>query len=70
LNDESADVKAVTSLSIKAANVATQWLELLIQDTRGRLAALKRSKKRIRAIIYTELPLLLSREFSCPSQKD
>ncbi|KAL0401088.1 UNVERIFIED_CONTAM: hypothetical protein Slati_4138700 [Sesamum latifolium] len=48
-NEESADLSSVTSLSVKAANVASQWLELLNQDIRGRLAALKRSKKRVRA---------------------
>ncbi|CAL5385430.1 unnamed protein product [Camellia sinensis] len=29
----------VTSLSVKAASVASQWLELLHQDTKGHLAA-------------------------------
>ncbi|PON34953.1 cation-transporting ATPase [Parasponia andersonii] len=51
-------------LSVKAATVASQWLELLQQDIKGRLSALKRSKKRVRAVISTELPFLLSREFS------
>ncbi|GFY82039.1 cation-transporting ATPase [Actinidia rufa] len=37
-NEESANVTTVSSLSIKAANVASQWLELLYQDTKGRLA--------------------------------
>ncbi|XP_042015872.1 uncharacterized protein LOC121763848 [Salvia splendens] len=63
-SDESANISSVTSLSLKAANIATQWLELLHQDIRGRLAALRRSKKRVRAVINTELPLLISREFS------
>ncbi|KAI3470963.1 hypothetical protein Pfo_027626 [Paulownia fortunei] len=69
-NEESGNLTSVTSLSIKAANVASQWLELLNQDIRGRLAALRRSKKRVRAVITTELPLLLSREFSFNIEKD
>lgn len=63
-NEESANLASVNSLSIKAANVASQWLELLHQDIKGRLAALRRSKKRVRAVIQTELPCLFSREFS------
>ncbi|KAL3524061.1 hypothetical protein ACH5RR_016895 [Cinchona calisaya] len=62
-NEESANLSSVTSLSIQAASVASQWLELLHQDIKGRLAALRRSKKRVRAVIHTELPLLLSKEF-------
>uniref|UniRef100_A0A0E0G0N4 Uncharacterized protein n=1 Tax=Oryza nivara TaxID=4536 RepID=A0A0E0G0N4_ORYNI len=54
----------MTVLSVKAANVASQWLELLQQDIRGRLAALKRSKKRVRNALQTELPYLISTEFS------
>ncbi|VFQ90601.1 unnamed protein product [Cuscuta campestris] len=60
----------VTSLSVKAANVAGQWLDLLHQDIRGRLAALKRSKKRVRAVIHTEFPCLISREFSSNQEND
>ncbi|KAL3653391.1 hypothetical protein CASFOL_003072 [Castilleja foliolosa] len=63
-NDESGNLGSVCSLSVKAANVASQWLELLNQDIKGRLAALRRSKRRVRAVITTELPLLMSREFS------
>ncbi|GER50878.1 hypothetical protein STAS_28219 [Striga asiatica] len=63
-NDESANLGSVNSLSYKAANVASQWLEVLNQDIKGRVAALRRSKRRVRAVIATELPLLLSREFS------
>ncbi|KAG8380973.1 hypothetical protein BUALT_Bualt06G0072100 [Buddleja alternifolia] len=69
-NEESGNLNSVTSLSLKAANVALQWLELLNQDIRGRLAALRRSKKRVRSVITTELPSLLSREFSSNSEKD
>ncbi|KAL9661739.1 hypothetical protein QQ045_026567 [Rhodiola kirilowii] len=52
----------VSSLSLKAASVASQWLELLQQDIKGRLAALRRSKKRVHAVLQTELPHLLSTE--------
>ncbi|GFP86619.1 hypothetical protein PHJA_000805700 [Phtheirospermum japonicum] len=62
--EESGNFKSVTSLSFKAANVASQWLDLLNQDIRGRLAALRRSKKRVRSVITTELPDLITREFS------
>nr|CAN61688.1 hypothetical protein VITISV_024205 [Vitis vinifera] len=51
-----------------AATVASQWLELLHQDIKGRLAALRRSKKRVRAVIHTELPFLISKEF--PSNQE
>ncbi|XP_074368587.1 uncharacterized protein LOC141708726 isoform X2 [Apium graveolens] len=63
-DEDSTDFSSVSSLSFKAANVASQWLELLQQDIKGRLGALRRSKKRVRAVIQTELPLLMSREFS------
>ncbi|CAH9082281.1 unnamed protein product [Cuscuta epithymum] len=62
-NEEPANLSSVTSLSVKAANVAAQWLDLLHQDIKGRLAALKRSRKRVRAVIQTEFPCLISREF-------
>ncbi|XP_021758234.1 uncharacterized protein LOC110723201 [Chenopodium quinoa] len=62
-NEESANGSSVDTLSVKAATVASQWLQLLHQDIKGRLAALRRSKKRVRAVITTELPFLLSKEF-------
>lgn len=34
------------------------------------LAALRRSKKRVRAVITTELPFLLSKEFSSNQEND
>ncbi|CAN6237093.1 unnamed protein product [Urochloa humidicola] len=58
----------MTVLSVKAASVASQWLELLHQDIRGRLAALKRSRKRVRNALHTELPYLISTEF--PSNQE
>ncbi|KAL8539390.1 hypothetical protein ACS0TY_001133 [Phlomoides rotata] len=70
LSDKSADLSTVTSLSSKAANVASQWLELLNQDIKGRLAALRRSRKRVRQVINTDLPLLISSEFSSNIDKD
>ncbi|KAK9283259.1 hypothetical protein L1049_011495 [Liquidambar formosana] len=64
------NLTSVSSLSVKAATVASQWLELLHQDIKGRLAALRRSKKRVRAVIHTELPFLLSKEFSSNQEND
>ncbi|GAU21153.1 hypothetical protein TSUD_10690 [Trifolium subterraneum] len=58
-NEES----SVSSLSLKAATVASQWLELLHQDIKGRLAALRRSRRRVRSVITTELPFQMSKEF-------
>ncbi|XVF24343.1 hypothetical protein REPUB_Repub13aG0119700 [Reevesia pubescens] len=63
-NEESANFTSASSLSVKAATVASQWLELLQQDIKGRLSALRRSKKKVRAVITTELPFLISKEFS------
>ncbi|XP_075500408.1 uncharacterized protein LOC142538985 isoform X2 [Primulina tabacum] len=64
LTHDSANLSSVTSLSVKAANVASQWLELLNQDIKGRLAALRRSKKRVCAVIQIDLPFLMSKESS------
>ncbi|XAR71861.1 hypothetical protein NMG60_11018301 [Bertholletia excelsa] len=69
-NEESSNPVTVSSLSLKAAAVASQWLELLYQDIKGRLAVLRRSKKRVRSVIHTELPLLLSQEFSSNQEND
>ncbi|KAL7108615.1 hypothetical protein ACP275_06G123600 [Erythranthe tilingii] len=69
-NEESGNINSVTSLSVRAANVASQWLDLLNQDIKGRLAALRRSKKRVQAVITMELPLLISREFSSNHDKE
>ncbi|PIA32445.1 hypothetical protein AQUCO_04500207v1 [Aquilegia coerulea] len=69
-NEESVNHASVSSLSIKAATVASQWLELLYQDIKGRLAALRRSKKRVQAVIQTELPFLMSKEFSTTKEND
>ncbi|KAK1400792.1 hypothetical protein POM88_000397 [Heracleum sosnowskyi] len=69
-DEDSTDLSSVSSLSFKAANVASQWLELLQHDINGRLGALRRSKKRVRSVIQTDLPLLISREFSHNQQND
>ncbi|KAK0592447.1 hypothetical protein LWI29_019317 [Acer saccharum] len=69
-NEESTNFTDASSLSVKAASVASQWLELLHQDIKGRLSALRRSKKRVRAVITTELPFLISKEFSLGQDND
>ncbi|XP_024969164.1 uncharacterized protein LOC112508696 [Cynara cardunculus var. scolymus] len=69
-NEESGNISTVNSLSFKAASVASQWLELLHQDIKGRLAALRRSKKRVRSVIQTELPSLVSRELVSDQEND
>ncbi|KAL4334056.1 hypothetical protein GQ457_07G019710 [Hibiscus cannabinus] len=69
-NEESANITCASSLSAKAATVASQWLELLHQDIKGRLSALRRSKKKVEAVITTELPFLISKEFSSNQGSD
>ncbi|XP_022764417.1 uncharacterized protein LOC111309680 isoform X2 [Durio zibethinus] len=69
-NEESTNFASASSLSVKAATVASQWLELLQQDIKGRLSALRRSKKKVRAVITTELPFLISKEFSSNQGSD
>ncbi|XP_019192115.1 PREDICTED: uncharacterized protein LOC109186548 isoform X2 [Ipomoea nil] len=69
-NDETPNPTSVTSLSIKAANVASQWLELLNQDVKGRLAALRRSRKRVQAVIQTEFPCLISKDFGSNQENE
>ncbi|KAK4746946.1 hypothetical protein SAY87_025983 [Trapa incisa] len=69
-NEDSTNLSSVTSLSVKAATIASQWLELLHQDIKGRLAALKRSKRRVHAVISTELPFLISKEFSSDQENN
>ncbi|KAM7276582.1 hypothetical protein ACFE04_018448 [Oxalis oulophora] len=59
-----------TCLTVKAATVASQWLELIYLDVKGRLSALRRSKKRVRAVITTELPFLIAKEFSSNQEND
>ncbi|KAL5991310.1 hypothetical protein ACLOJK_012217 [Asimina triloba] len=61
--DFSPNQESLNSLSIKAANVASQWLELLYQDLTGRLTALRRSRKRVQATITAEFPSWVSHGF-------
>nr|GEX00105.1 hypothetical protein [Tanacetum cinerariifolium] len=68
-NEESGNISTVNSHSIRAANVASQWLELLHQDITGRLSALRHSRKRVQAVIQTELPFLVSKEL-VPNQEN
>ncbi|KAJ8500415.1 hypothetical protein OPV22_010967 [Ensete ventricosum] len=70
IDEFSANRENVDSLSLKAANVASQWLDLLQQDIKGRIAALRRSKKRVRNVIQTELPYLLSKEFTSNQENE
>ncbi|KAJ8647776.1 hypothetical protein MRB53_000799 [Persea americana] len=70
IEEFSPNQETVTSLSVKAATVASQWLELLHQDLRGRLAALQRSRKRVRAVILSEFPCLLSYDFTSNQKND
>ncbi|XP_062218107.1 uncharacterized protein LOC133918310 [Phragmites australis] len=69
-NDHASKHDYMTLLSVKAASVASQWLGLLHQDIRGRLAALKRSRKRVRNALHTELPYLISTEFSSNQENE
>ncbi|KAK1271548.1 hypothetical protein QJS04_geneDACA005831 [Acorus gramineus] len=54
----------ISSLSVKAATIACRWLSLIHQDIRGRLAALRRSRKRVRNTIQRDLPVIFSKGFS------
>ncbi|KAK1265391.1 hypothetical protein QJS04_geneDACA017004 [Acorus gramineus] len=65
----SAHHKSNDTRSVKAATVACQWLDLLHQDIRGRLAALRRSRKRVRTTIQRDLPVLFSKDF-LPNQEN
>lgn len=62
--DFSLNQENTTSLSFKAASVACQWLGLIQQDIKSRLAALRRSKKRVKNAIQMELPFLLTTELA------
>ncbi|XP_058110639.1 uncharacterized protein LOC131253598 [Magnolia sinica] len=68
--DFSANHESISSLSIKAATVASQWLNLLHQDISGRLAALRRSRKRVLATITTEFPSQMPYEFFSSQEND
>ncbi|XP_019438756.1 PREDICTED: uncharacterized protein LOC109344411 isoform X2 [Lupinus angustifolius] len=70
LKEEPSNFTIVSSLSLKAATVASQWLELLHQDIKGRLLALRRSRRRVRSVITTELPFLISKEYENNQEND
>lgn len=54
----------------KVAHLASQWLVLLCQDIRGRLAALSLSRMRVKDVLQIELPSLISKEFSPVKEND
>lgn len=47
----------------KALLVAVEYIKIIYVSNIGLCAALRRSKKRVRNVIQTELPYLLSKEF-------
>ncbi|KAI4370489.1 hypothetical protein MLD38_018840 [Melastoma candidum] len=63
-DEDSTTLSNTDNLSVKGATISSHWLELLHQDIKARLTALRRSKKRVQAVISTELPFILSKEFS------
>ncbi|CAH2074036.1 unnamed protein product [Thlaspi arvense] len=67
---EAAELKCASVLTVKAATVASQWLELLHQDIKCRVSALRRSKKRVRAVVATELPFLIKKEFPANQENE
>uniref|UniRef100_A0A1J3IVP6 Uncharacterized protein n=1 Tax=Noccaea caerulescens TaxID=107243 RepID=A0A1J3IVP6_NOCCA len=69
-SEDTADLNCASVLTVKAATVASQWLELLHQDIKGRVSALRRSKKRVRAVVMTELPLIIMKEFPTDQEND
>ncbi|XP_010491056.1 PREDICTED: uncharacterized protein LOC104768720 [Camelina sativa] len=70
LSEDASDLNSASVLTVKAATVASQWLELLHQDIKGRVSALRRSKKRVRAVVMTELPFLIMKEFPSDQEND
>ncbi|KAL0736548.1 hypothetical protein Bca4012_012758 [Brassica carinata] len=69
-SEDAASLNRDSVLTVKAATVASQWLELLHQDIKCRVSALRRSKKRVRAVVTTELPFLISKEFPADPEND
>ncbi|KAF8081930.1 hypothetical protein N665_0856s0019 [Sinapis alba] len=68
--EDAAGLNHASVLTVKAATVASQWLELLHQDIKCRVSALRRSKKRVRAVVTTELPFLIMKEFPANQEND
>ncbi|KAL0926878.1 hypothetical protein M5K25_003131 [Dendrobium thyrsiflorum] len=69
-DDFSTNQEDITSLSIKAANVALQWLTLIRHDIIARLAAIQRSKNRVKNAIEMELPDLFSRDLHSKQENE
>ncbi|EOA19387.1 hypothetical protein CARUB_v10000661mg [Capsella rubella] len=69
-SQDASDLNSASVLTVNAATVASQWLELLHQDLKGRVSALRRSKKRVRAVVTTELPFLIMKEFPSDQEND
>ncbi|KAJ0234796.1 Cation-transporting ATPase [Hirschfeldia incana] len=69
-SEDAAGLNHASVLTVKAATVASQWLELLRQDIKCRVSALRRSKKRVRAVVTTELPFLIMKEFPADQEND
>ncbi|KAG7554181.1 hypothetical protein ISN44_As11g004540 [Arabidopsis suecica] len=69
-SEDASDLNSASVLTVNAATVASQWLELLHQDLKGRVSALRRSKKRVRAVVTTELPFLITKEFTPDQEND
>ncbi|XP_020875959.1 uncharacterized protein LOC9307217 isoform X2 [Arabidopsis lyrata subsp. lyrata] len=69
-SEDASDLNSASVLTVNAATVASQWLELLHQDLKGRVSALRRSKKRVRAVVTTELPFLITKEFPPDQEND
>ncbi|KAG2310167.1 hypothetical protein Bca52824_021724 [Brassica carinata] len=69
-SEDAAGLNHASVLTVKAATVASQWLELLHQDIKCRVSALRRSKKRVRAVVTTELPFLIMKEFPADQEND
>ncbi|XP_009125593.1 uncharacterized protein LOC103850576 [Brassica rapa] len=69
-SEEAEGLNHASVLTVKAATVASQWLELLHQDIKCRVSALRRSKKRVRAVVTTELPFLIMKEFPADQEND
>ncbi|VYS65928.1 unnamed protein product [Arabidopsis thaliana] len=69
-SEDASDLNSASVLTVNAATVASQWLELLHQDIKGRVSALRRSRKRVRAVVTIELPHLIRKEFPADQEND
>ncbi|CAA7028834.1 unnamed protein product [Microthlaspi erraticum] len=64
-----ANQEQATSLAVEAATVASQWLEFLHQDLSGRLSAVQDSRNRVKSVLTTEIPHLVSSTESSSNQE-